>query len=185
MAAVVVLYRQNLADTKVKPTACLSVNKVFECGNIACQTTLQNMKINKKFNQLSYSRLKEIIVNHKKYTDFNTLGIYRAIVEHEKLSTEQKIEIRDLANEYFGKTFNFLQVKDPRTYFELIVLGEEELTVADEAKIWDEIKRNSEKILKDKRIKHRNFGYYSKHNCGDDACAFNGVMFKEGSRHLL
>ncbi|EAY26889.1 hypothetical protein [Microscilla marina] len=144
------------------------------------------MKINQQFNQLRYARLKEIIVNHKKYTDFNTLGIYRAIVEHEKLSTEQKIDIRDLANEYFSKTFNFLQVKDPRTYFALTILGEEdELTVADEAKIWEDIRRNKEKILKAKRIKHRNFGYYSKHNCGDDACVYNGVMFKEGSRHLL
>lgn len=143
------------------------------------------MKINKKFNQLSYSKLKEIIVNHKKYSDFNRLGVYRAIVEHERLNTEQKIEIRDLANQYFGKTFNFLQIKDPHTYFALVVLGkEEELTVADEAKIREDMRRNGDKILKSKRIKHRNFGYYSKHNCGDDKCPYHGVMFREGSRLL-
>ena len=71
------------------------------------------MKVNKKYNQFTYNGLKDIIVNHKKYTDFNTLGLYRGIVENEKLDTEQKIEMRDFANEYFGKTFIFFTSQRP------------------------------------------------------------------------
>jgi len=35
--------------------------------------------------------------------------------------------------------------------------------------------------LEDKKIKHRNFGEYSKHNCGYDFCPLNGIMIKQGS----
>ena len=38
-----------------------------------------------------------------------------------------------------------------------------------------------EKILKSKKIKHRNFGDYSKHNCGYDNCPYNGLMVRSGS----
>ncbi|WP_338791960.1 hypothetical protein [Bernardetia sp. MNP-M8] len=34
------------------------------------------------------------IDNYKKYTDFNSLGLYRSIVENENLNLEQKIELR-------------------------------------------------------------------------------------------
>lgn len=143
------------------------------------------MKINKKFKNLSYKELKAIIPEHKKYTDFNTLGLYRGILESEKLTLAQKVEMRDFAHEYFGKTFNFLQLKDPFTYFNLTILAqEEEMTVADKAKVWEDIRHNQEKILKEKRIKHRNFGSYSKHDCGYDACPYQGVMFKQGSQFL-
>ena len=138
------------------------------------------MKIGKKFNQLSLSEYKHYMDNYKKYTDFNTLGLYRSIGENERLSLEDKIEIRDYANEVFGKTFNFYQLKDPGTYFELITLGKE-LTKADENQIWQEIKSNQQKILKEKRIKHRNFGNYSKHHCGYEHCPMNGMMVKQGS----
>lgn len=138
------------------------------------------MKIGKKFNQLSKSEYKYFIGNYKKYTDFNTLGLYRSINENEKLNLEDKIEIRDYANERFAKTFNFYQLKDPGTYFELITLGKE-LTKADENQIWQEIRHNQAKILKEKRIKHRNFGDYSKHNCGYDTCPMNGIMVRQGS----
>ena len=143
------------------------------------------MKLKKQFNQLTYKELKDVIPNHKKYIDFNSLGLYRGILENEKLSLEQKLEIRELAHQYFYKSFNFLQIKDAPTYYKHFVLGEEEgLTVADEHKIWQDIRANQEKILKDKRIKHRNFGIYSKHDCGDNACPYKGVMFREGSRYL-
>jgi len=138
------------------------------------------MKIGKKFNQLSISEYKHYIDNYKKYTDFNTLGLYRSIGENDKLSIKDKIEIRDYANEVFGKTFNFYQLKDPGTYFELITLGQE-LTKGDENGIWEEIRRNQQEILKKKRIKHRNFGDYSKHNCGYESCPLNGLMVKQGS----
>lgn len=135
------------------------------------------MKIGKKFNQLSISEYKHYIYNYKKYKDFNTLGLYRSIGENEKLTTKEKIEIRDFANRMFRKTFDF----------ELITLGKE-LTKGEENQIWEEIRFNQKKILDEKRIKHRNFGSYSKHNCGYDDCPMNGIMVKQGSwftyRHL-
>jgi hypothetical protein len=138
------------------------------------------MKIGKKFNQLSISEYKHYIDNYKKYTDFNTLGLYRSIGENERLNLESKIEIRDYANKIFGKTFNFYQLKAPTTYFKLITLGQE-LTKADEDNIWEEIKLNQQRILKEKRIKHRNFGDYSKHNCGYKTCSLNGIMIRQNS----
>lgn len=138
------------------------------------------MKIGKKFNQLSKGEYIHYIDNHKKYTDFNTLGLYRSICENEKLDLLSRINIRDYANRFFQKTFNFYQLKDPKTYFDLITLGQE-LTQADERKVLDDIRTNQEKILSDKKIKHRNFGNYSKHNCGYSDCSYNGLMIKQGS----
>ncbi|WP_034040359.1 hypothetical protein [Wocania ichthyoenteri] len=138
------------------------------------------MKIGKQFNTLNTSEYIHYIDNYKKYTDFNTLGLYRSICENDKLNLADKIQIRDYANKVFEKTFNFYQLKDPLTYFNLISLGEE-MTVADESKVWDDIKKNQEKILTDKKIKHRNFGDYSKHNCGYDDCRYKGLMIRQGS----
>lgn len=138
------------------------------------------MKIGKKFNQLSKSEYFHFIDNHKKYTDFNTLGMYRSICENGKLKLDDRIEIRDYANRTFGKTFNFYQLKDPKTYFDLTTLGMD-LTQADERQFWEDISVNQQKILSDKKIKHRNFGEYSKHNCGYSDCPYNGLMIKQGS----
>jgi len=139
------------------------------------------MKIGKKFNQISKSDYFHFIDNYKKYTDFNTLGMYRSICENEKLELSDRIEIRDYANAVFGKTFNFYQLKDPKTFFDLTTLGIE-LTIADERQIWNDIRVNQEKILSEKKIKHRNFGEYSKHNCGYTDCPYHGIMIKQGSR---
>lgn len=139
------------------------------------------MKINKKFNQLSLSEYYHYIDNYKKYTDFNTLGLYRSILENDRLSLADQIKIRDYANQNFEKTFNFLQLKDPLTFFKLSTLGQE-LTEADRQQFWENIRLAQQKILADKKIKHRNFGDYSKHNCGYDWCHFNGLMIKQGSR---
>ena len=152
----------------------------YTCVNEVIFIKRDKMKIGRKFNQLSKSEYAHYIQNHKKYTDFNTLGLYCSILENRKLSLEDKIEIRDLANTLFGKFFNFLQLKDPSTYFDLITLGQE-LTTGDTNKIWDDISRNQEKILADKKIKHRNFGVYSKHSCSYDGCRLNGLMIKQGS----
>lgn len=139
------------------------------------------MKISRKFNQLSVSEYKHYIDNHKKYTDFNTLGLYRSITENKKLNLEEKILIRDYANKTFGKTFYFYQLKDPQTYFDLVTLGQK-LTKADENQIWGDISFNQQKILKEKKIKHRNFGDYSKHNCGYEHCPLDGLMIRQGSQ---
>ncbi|MBW4627433.1 MAG: hypothetical protein KME49_18500 [Brasilonema octagenarum HA4186-MV1] len=138
------------------------------------------MKIGQKFNSLTYSEYIYIIDNHKKFSDWNTLGLFRSLVETKKLDFNQKIEIRDYANKQFQRAFDFLQLKDPSTYFYLKTLGEN-ITVADEDKIWKGIRFNQEKFLKKKKIKHRNFGEYSKHNCGNDWCPYNGLMIKQGS----
>jgi len=138
------------------------------------------MKIDKPFNQLQKEEYLYFIENHKQYIDFNTLGLYRSLLENEQLSTEDKTEIRDFAHQYFQKTFDFLQLKDPLTYLKVVHL-ETELTQQEELAFWDIIRQNQEKILKDKKIKHRNFGVYAKHNCGYDYCPYNGLMIKQGS----
>ncbi len=138
------------------------------------------MEIGQRFNKLTLKEYFFYIDNYKKYTDFNTLGLYRSIVENEKLSLEDKLSLREYAHKTFRKTFEFLQLKDPKTYIDVKYLGQE-LTKGDERIIWDDIRRNQQRILADKKIKHRNFGEYSKHNCGYDTCIYNGIMIKQGS----
>src|SRR3990170_2614037 len=82
------------------------------------------MKIGRKFNLLTLKEYKYYIENHKKYVDFNTLGLYRSILENGKITISNKIEVRDFANKFFLKSFNFLQIKDPETYLKLSTLGE-------------------------------------------------------------
>jgi hypothetical protein len=137
------------------------------------------MKIGVRLNQLTYAEYLQIIECHQKYTDFNTLGLYRSILENDKLDLAQKITIRDLAHTKFIKTFEFLQLKDPYTYIQVSTIGEA-LTKADERQLWQNVRINQEQILKAKRIKHRNFGIYSKHDCGYDDCPYNGVMIRQG-----
>ena len=129
---------------------------------------------------MSLSEYKHYISNHKKYTDFNTLGLYRSLTENEKLSIDDKIEIRAFAHKYFLKSFNFLQLKDPITFIEVSNLGLY-LNKSQLDAEWEKLKINQQKILEDKRIKHRSFGSYSKHNCGYEDCYLNGVMIKQGS----
>ena len=138
------------------------------------------MEIGRKFNTFTLAEYFFYIDNHKKYKDFNTLGLYRSIVENENLTIEEKLNVREYAHKIFRKTFDFLQLKDPRTFKEVTYLGQE-LTRGDEEKIWSDIRKNQQRILADKKIKHRNFGEYSKHNCGWEYCFMNGIMVKQGS----
>ena len=138
------------------------------------------MQLAKKFNALSFQEYIQCIDNHKKYKDFNTLGLYRSIVENEKLTLEEKLAVREHAHKFFRKSFDFLPLKDPMTFMKVAYLGEE-LTKGDEEKIRADISKEQQRILKDKRIKHRNFGIYSKHSCGYDDCIYNGLMIKQGS----
>jgi hypothetical protein len=119
------------------------------------------VKIGYKFNQLTYREYIHILDRHHKYTDFNPLALYRSIVENTKLDLTQKIAIRDLAHQHFFKFFEFLQVKDPHTYIAVSTLGQT-LTDGDESQLWENARKNKEKILKAKKIKHRNFGIDSK-----------------------
>lgn len=111
------------------------------------------MLINQKFNTLTVKEYIFFIDNYRKYTDFNTLGLYRSIIENEKLNLEEKIEVREYTHKIFAKTFDFLQLKDPRTYFAVSTLGQE-ITKGDEQKMWKDIRGNQQKILADKKIKH-------------------------------
>lgn len=137
-------------------------------------------EIGKKFNTLTLEEYRFYIDNHKQYGDFNTLGLYRSILENEELNPEDRIAVRDYAHQTFQKTFDFLQLKDPQTYLEVSTLGEE-LTKVEERQLWEKIRINQQKILTDKKIKHRNFGEYSKHHCGYDDCVYNGLMIRQGS----
>lgn len=138
------------------------------------------MEIGKKFNLLTLREYFHYIENHKKYVNFNTLGLYRSILENEKLTISDKIIVRDFSNRFFQKTFDFLQIKDPFSYVKLITLGES-LTAADEKQLWNQIRLNQEKFVKGKKIKHRNFGIYFKHSCGYENCYLNGLMIEQGS----
>jgi hypothetical protein len=73
-----------------------------------------------------------------------------------------------------------MQLKDPSTYFRVTMLGQE-YTKGDEQNLWRLIVKNQQELLKEKRIKHRNFGTYSIHDCGYDWCPYNGMMAKQGS----
>ena len=53
------------------------------------------MKIGRQFNTLTLKEYLFFIDNHKKYTDFNTLGLYRSITENKKLTMEDKIAVRE------------------------------------------------------------------------------------------
>jgi len=143
------------------------------------QVMTKDMRLG-KFNKLTFKEYYHYIDNHKRYADFNVLGLYRSILENDKLNPEERIAVRDYAHTLFHKSFDFLQIKDPRVYFELSYLGVE-LTEADKYQIWQRIKENQKKILADKRIKHRNFGTYSKHTCGHENCPYNGLMTQKGS----
>jgi hypothetical protein len=141
------------------------------------------MKIGQRFNKLTFKEYFFYIDNYKRCKDFNTLGLYRSILENEKLSLEEKIAVRDYANQFFQKTFEFLQVKDPITFLELSTLGED-LTAADEEQLRNEIQKNQRRILKAKRIRHRSFGIHSRHTCAE-TCVWNGLMVKPNSKLSL
>ena len=136
------------------------------------------LEIGKKFNELTAQEYSQYIEHHEKYVDFNTLGLYRSLLENEDLTMEEKIVIRDLAHTFFQKSFDFLQLKDPFTFLYVSTLGST-LTRQEELKWWDDIKVNQQRMLKDKRIRHRNFGVYSKHSCGQENCALNGLMISK------
>lgn len=138
------------------------------------------MKIKKRFRFCSKSEYFHFIRNHKKFTDFNTLGLYRSILENKKLCLEDQQNILAFANTYFQKTFEFLQLKDPETYLKLITLGQS-LTTSEEHQHWLDIRKNQERILTKKKVGHRNFGVYSRHTCGYTHCTSDGLMTRPKS----
>ncbi|GAB3829487.1 hypothetical protein [Hymenobacter jeollabukensis] len=138
------------------------------------------MKLNRRLNQLTEAEYRHLLANYRRYTDFNSLGLFRSLLENDKLEPTQRQRLRDAAIEAFPKFYEFLQLKDPHTYFRLRTLGQE-LTVADERTFWEQISQAQQRLLADKRLRHRNFGMYSKHSCGYDTCPLNGLMIRPGS----
>lgn len=55
------------------------------------------------------------------------------------------------------------------------------MTEGDVQNAWRIIRENQQKILKDKKIKHRNFGTYSIHDCGLSYCPYDGLMIKQNA----
>jgi hypothetical protein len=138
------------------------------------------MKLGRQINALTYSEYLHLLENYKKFTDFNHLGLFRSIVENERLAPTQKLEIRDAAIKVFPGFFEFLQLKDPVAYFSLITLHQV-LTAADSHQVWADIRRNQQRILATKKLGHRNIGSYAKHDCGYETCHLNGLMIRQGS----
>jgi hypothetical protein len=139
------------------------------------------MKLTCRLNQLTEAEYRHLLANYRRYTDFNSLGLFRSLLENEKLNLVQRQQLRDTAIAVFPKFYEFLQLKDPTTYLQLSTLGQE-LTVADERAAWEEIKHEQQRILTQKRLGHRNFGTYSRHNCPYDTCPYNGLMIRQNSR---
>ncbi|WP_426493524.1 hypothetical protein [Hymenobacter sp. 102] len=139
------------------------------------------MKLSCRLNQLTEPEYLHLLANYRRYTNFNSLGLFRSLLENEKLSQVQRQYLRDAAIAAFPKFYEFLQLKDPVTYAQLSMLGQE-LTVADERAVWEEIKRQQQRLLTQKRLGHRNFGTYSRHNCPYTTCPYNGLMVRQNSR---
>lgn len=57
----------------------------------AISSSQENMRIDTPFNTLTKSEYLRYISNHKKHSDFNTLGLYRSLLETDKLTIEQKM----------------------------------------------------------------------------------------------
>jgi hypothetical protein len=64
-------------------------------------------KIDKQFNTLSLKEYFFFNENLKIHTDFITLGSYRSIIENEKLTSKEKLELRDFANSFSKKLLIF------------------------------------------------------------------------------
>ncbi len=139
------------------------------------------MKLTKKFNQFTLAEYIDVLERHRDYSNFNVLGLFRSILENEKLDFAQKLEVKEIAISKFAKQFEFLQLKDPYTYIEIQALGQEDLTIADKSQMWKNLIVHQQKMLIAKKIGHRNFGTYSKHDCGIESCYYNGLMIKRGS----
>lgn len=83
----------------------------------------------------------------------------------------------------------FLQIKNPVNFIELSTLGRN-LGASGRKHFWVEFIINQAEMVGDKRIRHRNLGVCSEHNCGYENCHLNGLMIrpvsvlKEGRMHF-
>ena len=137
------------------------------------------MNINQPFNELSATRIREIIQNYKQYKDFNRLGLFRGLIESECLSPEERTSLQKLARKTFDRYFDFLVIKDPDTWWTTLHPNWVENSFSDRLDRWRKIEHHQRVIIERKGLGHRNFGTYSKHDCGYEDCPLNGVMIKK------
>ncbi len=83
----------------------------------------KTMKIEQKFNKLTAKEYRFYIDNHKKYTDFNTLGLYRSLLENEKLTLAEKLEVRDYAERFL----TLWRARDPQIVYNGFDLANEDV----------------------------------------------------------
>lgn len=119
------------------------------------------MKLSKKFNTLSVSEYRDVIKHHKRYTNFNPLGLYRSLIENPKLDTDAQLDILALANEHFGKFYEFLLVKDINLYAKLSRLGKMPLTITQEWQYREQLRQKAQMLLKQKQIRRWRVGIYT------------------------
>ncbi len=129
------------------------------------------------YNALSREGYLRLLKGPKKGGTVNTLGLFRSILENEGLSLPEKLEIRDLTVSRFSKAFVFLQLKDPITYINLCCLGVPRSEMEGQ-QVWERLRFDQARLLKAKRIRHRNSGVYSRHLCGHGACPHGGMMVR-------
>lgn len=137
------------------------------------------MKIGQPINELSPERIREIIKGYKEYTDFNRLGLFRGLLESERITAEERAELQELAIAAFNRYFDFLVIKDSETWWKTLNPGWEAASRNDRYVKWRKIEAKQEAIIKRKGFGHRNFGNYSKHNCCYKDCPLNGIMVKK------
>lgn len=120
------------------------------------------MQLAKKFNTFSPSDYYDVIKNHKRYRNFNPLGLYRSLIENPKLDTATQLEILVFANQYFGKFYEFLVVKDIHLYAKLSRLGKEPLNHTQEYQYQEQLREQAKRILQAKKIRNWRVGIHTK-----------------------
>ena len=137
------------------------------------------MRIDQPFNELSAARIRTIILNYKQYKDFNRLGLFRGLIESAHLSSEERTGLQQLARRTFARYFDFLVIKDPDTWWQTEYPDWVETSFGDRLNRWREIRERQQVIIERKGLGHRNFGVFSKHDCGRADCPLDGVMVKK------
>ena len=106
---------------------------------------------------MSMAKYRHYIAHHQKYADFNPLGLYRSILENDKLDEAARLEVLALANQYFQRFYNFLFIKDPVAYSRLTTLGQglsETQQRQHLSHVWD----RREQWCAEKGIRHQRIG---------------------------
>ena len=121
----------------------------------------ETMKLNARFNTFTLPRYREAIANHKRYTDFNPLALFRSILENGKLGEAEQLEVLALAKAAFPRFYRHLLLKDLCTYAAISRLGQEPLG---EAKMWQYINNlrcEQEKEFAKRKIRNSRVGAYT------------------------